>query len=953
MGTMMSGVLLLASEASLKKSENYVAYWENQAKNLDWFKGWSKTQGSGFPFTTWFIDGELNACYNCLDRHILAGNGSRVAFYWENEKGDCRILTYKDMYDEVNRLANYYKSIGLKKGDRIAIYMPMIPESLMAMLAAVRVGMVHNFIFGGIGGESVRTRINDSEAVLLVTADGGMRRGKIINYKKVVDEILSECPSVKTTLVFKYNNEPINMVPGRDFYWQENVSKMLPHCPCTSVGSEDMMFLLYTSGTTGKPKGIIHTTGGYLTGVNTSFKLVFDAKPETDVYWCTADPGWITGHSYSVYGPMCNGMTQVMYDGAFDYPKKDQFAYLIEKYHVTTFYTAPTFISMLMQWGEKDCIGSHKLDSLRWLGSIGEPLKVEVWHWYNEFIGKKRCPIIDTWFQTETGALAISPIPWVTKLKPGSITKALPGYEADVLDEAGNSSKQGFLALLHPFPSMMRGIYKDSDRYLKTYFCKWNGKYYYAGDRAQKDNDDYIYVGGRADEVLKVAGHRIGTAEVETSILNDLRVAETAVIGVQDDVRGSVIAAFVVLKDSTLACENFANELKSRVQKEMGGYARPSHIIFVSQVPKNRSGKIIRRLLKSAFDEVDLGNTETLINPSAIDDVRKAICNYKKQLKEKKRLDSAPFYHITTKSILGKEELKNILQPLLSKHLQSTVYNRLYPIVDFLKYYKTLKNVPILDALKNYDIKKVALQKENYGSCFTLINQMFADLPSGLNAHFIPVKLSKKFRQDGWDEFSHTAICIYYENQKDKNDKGFVILEPNLDVPVPLFFSKTGDKTTVDMGPKRGLWTFEFDGNEVICCGHERPGEKPWSQQEKEDNKIIFIVDRGVIAPYDYALRPMMATDETMSVVSRNAQGVHTAHLKLNLPKKTITCSLNGKYLPQRTFEEFLKKPSFEKDFCKVLKMDRARLAEAVVEVIKSQDLLKQLREDFLKEVNK
>ena len=951
---MMSGVLFASTETSQQiKAENYVSYWEDQAKNLDWFKTWSKTQCSGFPFTSWYIDGEINACYNCLDRHVLAGNGSRVAFYWENEKGDCRVLTYKDMYDEVNRLANYYKSLGLKKGDRIAIYMPMVPESLMAMLAAVRVGMVHNFIFGGIGGESVRIRINDSEAALLVTADGGMRRGKIINYKKVVDEILPDCPSIKSTLVFKYNNDKINMVSGRDFYWQDTVSKMSAHCPCVPMESEDMMFLLYTSGTTGKPKGIIHTTGGYLVGVNTSFKLVFDAKPETDIYWCTADPGWITGHSYSVYGPMCNGMTQVMYDGSFDYPRKDQFAYLIEKYRVTTFYTAPTFISMLMQWGEKNCIGDHKLATLRLLGSIGEPLKAEVWHWYNEFIGNKKCPIVDTWFQTETGALAISPIPWVTKLKPGSITKALPGYEADVLDEAGNSVKQGFLALLHPFPSMMRGIYKDNERYLKTYFCKWNGKYYYAGDRAKKDDDDYIYVGGRADEVLKVAGHRIGTAEVETSILNDLRVAETAVIGVQDKVKGSAIAAFVVLKDAKLSCEALANALKLRVQEEMGSYARPSHIIFVPQVPKNRSGKIIRRLLKSAFDEIDFGNTETLINPSAVEDVQKAILEYKKAQKEKNRLANEPFYPIKTKCCLGKEALKNVLQPLLSYHLQSTVYNRLYPIVDFLKYYKTLKDISILEALKKYDVKKVALQKENYGSCFTLINQMFATLPSNLNAHFIPVKLSKRFKQEGWDEFSHTAICIYYENEKNKEDEGFVLLEPNLDVPVPLFFSKIGDKTTVDMGEKRGLWTFEFDGNNVICYGHERVGEKPWTDQEKENNKIVFIVSHGVKEPYNYALRPMMGSDQTMSVVSRDAHGKHMAHLKLNLPKKTITCSLRNKYLPQVTFEEFLKKPDFDKNFCKTLNVDNKKLVESVLEVIKSQNLLKELRDSFLLEVNK
>lgn len=407
------------------------------------------------------------------------------------------------------------------------------------------------------------------------------------------------------------------------------------------------------------------------------------------------------------------------------------------------------------------------------------------------------------------------------------------------------------------------------------------------------------------------------------------------------------------MKDPKLANDTLADALKMRVQKEMGSYARPSHIIFVPQVPKNRSGKIIRRLLKSAFDEIDFGNTETLINPSAVEDVQKAIREYKQNQEEKTRLANAPFYPIKTKCVLGKEELKNILQPLLSEHLQSTVYNRLYPIVDFLKYYKKLKNVSILEALKDYDVKKVALQKEHYGPCFTLINQMFSVLPKELNAHFIPVKLSKRFRQEGWDEFSHIAICIYYENEKNKTDKGFVLLEPNLDVPVPLFFSNPGDKTTVDMGAKRGLWTFEFDGNKVICCGHERLGEKAWTEQEKEDNKIIFIVKHGVKEPYNYALRPMMATDQTMSVVSRNAQGVHTAHLKLNLPKQTITCSLGGEYLPQVTFEAFLKKPTFDKNFCKKLKVDSQNLADAVLEVIKSQDLLKELRDSFLSEVNK
>lgn len=931
------GRVKVAKDKSQEK--DYVEFWAKEAQKLTWFKKWTVTEERGFPFVKWFKDGKLNVCYNCVDRHVEAGLGKKVAFYWENERGESKVWTYNDILKETKKLANVYKSLGLKKGDRISIYMPMVPESIVAMLAATRIGLVHNFIFGGIGGGSVKERINDSESVLLVTADGGLRRGKTINYKKTVDEILGDCPTIKHTLVLKYNGENINMKEGRDIWYHDAMSNVDDECPCVEMDSEDMMFLLYTSGTTGKPKGLMHTTAGYLVGVNSTYSLVFDAKP-TDVYWCTADPGWITGHSFAVYGPMCNAMTQFMYEGALDYPKKDQFAKFIERYHITTFYTAPTFISMLMKWGYKDAIGDHNLSSLRLLGSIGEPLKAEVWEWYNKHVGRNTCPIMDTWFQTETGAFVISPIPGVTKLKPGSVTKALPGYTVDILDENGKSVKRGLLAIKKPFPSMMRGIYKDNERYLKTYWCKWGGKYYYAGDNASRDDDGYIYVSGRADEVLKISGHRIGTAEIEASIMEDKRVAEAAVIGIEDKVRGSSVLAFVVIKKDyfnkgNIDAGKLKQELVTQVKNDLGSYAKPSHIIFVPQVPKNRSGKVLRRILKCAFEGKDYGNTETLVNPSAVVDINNAIRKYKDQqqlIKNSKVVKSGVSF--------GSEQIVKMVQPIVSSYLENYSYDRISSLAKFLDFSES-NSLNSLAALDAFDPEVIMSANSNSGPCFVLADRICKDLPSCLDAHVISAKLSKHFQQTGYHSSVHVAVVIHYKNPENPKDRGVVLIEPSFDISTPLVFNEQNRDVSVYMGEKKGNWHFHYNGSTVSC-----------RSDNENDGEMVYYVNYAVNKPHLFASKSVLASDTCPLIVTRDKSGKQVAHLKLNLKKRTITRTVDGKYLPIMTFEQFMENPQLEESFCEKLRFSKNELSAAIEKIIKNKEMLDKLRHDFFRKNN-
>ena len=604
-----------------EKGKDYITFWETCAHDLDWFKKWETVLEWNSPYAKWFIGGKINVSYNCLDRHIKDQKGEKVAFFWKNEKGEKRTVTYNQMYQEVNRLANVLRSLGIKKGDKVAIYMPLVPESIAAMLACTRVGAIHTVIFGGIGAGAVKDRILDAEAKVLLTADGSYRRGKIIPYKKVADSILDECPTIEKVLVLEHTKEPVTMREKRDFWYHQEMEKASSYCKPEEMDSEDQLFILYTSGTTGKPKGIVHTTGGYLLGTHMTYKWVFDSKPE-DVFWCTADIGWITGHSYLVYGPMSNAATQVIFEGSFDYPQKNVFSQIIDEYNVTIFYTAPTLIRMFMKWGD-ECLKDSKLDSLRLLGSIGEPINPETWHWFYTNIGHANCPIVDTWFQTETGAFVISPLPGITPLKPGSITQALPGFDVAILDDEGNESSRGFLAIKKPFPAMMRGLYKSHDRYVSTYWSKWDGKYYYAGDHSKVDKDNYIWIGGRSDEVLKVAGHRIGTAEIENALIENTMVAEAAAVGVNDELKGTAIIAFVVLKDEHQNEKDIKQVLKKSVASYLGAYARPKHIIVVKQLPRNRSGKILRRILKNSIEGKDLGNIVTLFNKDSLIEIEK------------------------------------------------------------------------------------------------------------------------------------------------------------------------------------------------------------------------------------------------------------------------------------------------------------------------------------------
>ena len=602
------------------------AFWAGMASELEWSRPWDTVLEWTPPHVKWFSGGRLNASVNCVDRHIRGARRNKAALVWEGEPGDRRTLTYWDLYCEVNRCANALRRLGVARGDRVAIYLPLIPEAAIAMLACARIGAVHSVVFGGFSPESLRDRINDAEATVLITADGGYRRGQVVPLKRNADEALAETPSIRHVVVVMRGipttgSQPIaRMTEGRDHWWHRLVNEESIHCEPEEMDAEDVLYILYTSGTTGKPKGIVHTTGGYLTTVAATTRLVFDLKEE-DVFWCTADVGWVTGHSYLVYGPLANGATAVMYEGAPDWPEKDRFWSLCERLGVTIFYTAPTAIRAFMKWGAEHP-ARHDLSRLRLLGSVGEPINPEAWMWYAEHIGAKRCPIVDTWWQTETGAIVISPLPGVTSTKPGSATIPLPGFSADLLTTDGKRIDVGggLLALTHPWPSMLRTIWRDDARYVQTYFSKWPGRpdLYFPGDGAKRDDDGYFWILGRVDDVLNVAGHRIGTMEVESALVEHPAVAEAAVVGKTHELKGQAIAAFVSLREGRHPSPGLRDELREFVAKKIGALARPDDILFAADLPKTRSGKIMRRLLRDIAEGRALGDTTTLADPGVV-----------------------------------------------------------------------------------------------------------------------------------------------------------------------------------------------------------------------------------------------------------------------------------------------------------------------------------------------
>ena len=592
-------------------------FWGKVASELDWFVAWNRVLDWKTPDAKWFLGGKLNVSYNCLDRHIRGARRNKAALIWIGEPGDRRTLTYWDLYREVNKFANALKKLGVAKGDRVAIYMPMVPELPIAMLACSRIGAVHSVVFGGFSAEALRDRINDQQAKVLITADGGWRRGQIVPLKHDADEALKGTPSIEHVVVVKRGEFPMHMKEGRDHWWHRLMDGISDHCWPEPMDSEDMLYILYTSGTTGKPKGIVHTTGGYLTGVYATTKWVFDLKEE-DVFWCTADIGWVTGHSYVVYGPLANGATVVMYEGSPDWPDKDRFWQICEELAVTIFYTAPTAIRAFMKWGT-EWPKKHKLVSLRLLGTVGEPINPEAWVWYHENIGGGNCPVVDTWWQTETGMILISPLPGITGLKPGSATKPLPGIVADVVNEQGESVKVGggYLVLKRPWPAMLRGIYGDPERYREQYWSRFPGLYF-TGDGAKRDADGYLWLLGRVDDVMNVAGHRISTMEVESALVDHPSVAEAAVVGRNHELKGTAISAFVTIKEGKDSGPELAGELKEHVVKKIGKIARPEEILFTADLPKTRSGKIMRRLLRDIAEGKAVGDTTTLADPAVI-----------------------------------------------------------------------------------------------------------------------------------------------------------------------------------------------------------------------------------------------------------------------------------------------------------------------------------------------
>ncbi|TDD16210.1 acetate--CoA ligase [Nonomuraea diastatica] len=597
-----------------------LAFWEGTAERLTWAKRWDNTLEWNAPFAKWFVGGELNVAYNCVDRHVEEGRGDRVAYYWEGEpEGDTRTLTYNDLKAEVGKAANALHELGVRKGDRVAIYMPMIPELPIAMLACARIGAVHSVVFGGFSASALKSRIDDADAKLVITADGGYRRGKPSALKPIVDEAVAECPQVENVLVVRRTGQDV-AVTDKDLWWHDVVDRQSDEHTAKPHSSEDPLYILYTSGTTGRPKGILHTSGGYLAQTAWTHHAVFDLKPETDIYWCTADIGWVTGHSYIVYGPLANGATSVIYEGTPDTPHRGRFWEIVQKYKITILYTAPTAIRTFMKWGD-DIPAKYDMSSLRVLGSVGEPINPEAYVWYRENIGHDRCPVVDTWWQTETGAIMISPLPGVTSAKPGAAMRPLPGVVADVVDDQGNSVPNGgggFLVVREPWPAMLRTIWGDDQRYIDTYWSRFEGMYF-PGDGAKKDEDGDLWLLGRVDDVMLISGHNISTTEVESALVSHSKVAEAAVVGATDAVTGQAIVAFVILRGTAEENDDIAADLRNHVAKTLGPIAKPRQILVVPELPKTRSGKIMRRLLRDVAENRSIGDVTTLADSTVMD----------------------------------------------------------------------------------------------------------------------------------------------------------------------------------------------------------------------------------------------------------------------------------------------------------------------------------------------
>jgi len=609
-------------------------FWGEQGKRLDWFKPWDNVLEWNHPFAKWYVGGKLNAAYNCLDRHLEGARRNKAALIFEGEQGDRSVYTYQDLHREVSKFGNVLKSLGVVKGDRVTIYMPMIPEAVIAMLACARIGAAHSVVFGGFSAEALKDRVLDTQSKVVVTSDGSYRRGNIIPLKGSVDQALRDVTCVEKVIVVQRTGQPVDMQEGRDMWFHEVIENVSIVCPAEPMDADDILFILYTSGTTGKPKGIVHTVGGYMVGVSTTHEWVFDVKEE-DVYWCTADVGWITGHSYLVYGPLSNGTTVVMFEGAPDYPSKDRYWEIIEKYKVTILYTAPTAIRTFMKWGESYPL-SRDLSSLRLLGSVGEPINPEAWMWYYKYIGGERCPIVDTWWQTETGMIMMTPIPGITPLKPGSCTIPFPGVHIEIVDHVGDpvlKGEGGYLVIREPWPAMLKTVYGDDKRYEDTYWTQIAGMYF-TGDEAKWDDDGYFWVIGRVDDVINVSGHRIGTAEVEGALVDHPSVAEAACVGKTHEIKGQSVFAFVSLKEGVVIHDKLIDELKALVVLKIGALARPDDIFLTAELPKTRSGKIMRRLLKDIAEGRAMGDTSTLADVAVIDFLKKNV-EIQKTLEEK------------------------------------------------------------------------------------------------------------------------------------------------------------------------------------------------------------------------------------------------------------------------------------------------------------------------------
>jgi len=614
----------VAASAYQEAADDRLAFWAKQAERLSWTTPWSQVlDWSDAPFAKWFVGGTLNVAYNCIDRHVEAGHGDQVAYHWEGEPGDTRSFTYAQLKDEVCKTANALIELGVQTGDRVAIYLPMIPETVIAMLACARLGAPHTVIFGGFSATALSDRILDCDARVVITSDGGYRRGAASALKPAVDEALAKCPDVRSVVVVRRTGQDVAFTDGRDLWWHDIVERQSSEHSPESFDAEHPLYVMYTSGTTGKPKGVLHTTGGYLTQVAYTHHAVFDLKPDSDLYWCGADIGWVTGHSYIVYGPLANRATSFMYEGTPNTPDESRWWQMIEKYKINILYTAPTTIRTFMKWGE-DIPAKHDLSSLRLLGSVGEPINPEAWIWYRRVIGGDNVPVVDTWWQTETGAIMITPLPGVVATKPGSATRAFPGIDAAILDDQGNPVEVGggYLAITSPWPSMLRGIYGDPDRYVKQYWSKWPG-IYFTGDGARRDEDGYFWLLGRVDDVINVAGHRIGTMEVESALVDHPSVAEAAVVGINHEIKGTAIAAFVIVKsaDAERAKSDparFEKELKDHVVAKIGAIAKPEKIMITADLPKTRSGKIMRRLLRDIAEGRALGDVTTLADPTVV-----------------------------------------------------------------------------------------------------------------------------------------------------------------------------------------------------------------------------------------------------------------------------------------------------------------------------------------------